>query len=178
MVATVDAVVLGEVVRSEPGHLVGDSEDPVAKTKETVRVERVLFGEVEEMAEGGVWLQQIVWGPPGSTFNDVPNAEVGDRAILFLQGLCDPGEPPVYYRINSQGIFFIEGGEVRDTSRDDAVSKRNEQNSVGQLQRDIAAAAERARSGEVKPAPITPNSKPGDYDEVPPEQRPPCDGNS
>ena len=122
MVAASDAIVVGRVVATEPGRLVGDpANGGVISRIVTIAVDEVLAGEpattviVEE--EGTL--------PDGTPIvvNGVPGSTSGDRGIWFLDRL-DDAEVPAFLVINSQGRYLtasadpstgtLEGGDQRD----------------------------------------------------------------
>ena len=138
MVAASDAIVVGTVVATEPGRLVGDpAAGGVISRLVTIEVDEALRGEIGAT----VVVEEEGTLPDGTPLivNGVAPSEVGDHGIWFLDRL-DDAELAVYLTINSQGRFLSlvdTDEEVLGGDRDDPLVQQLERRSLAELVADV-----------------------------------------
>lgn len=122
IVAASDTVVAGTVRDLQPAHSVGEAEEEaVLKNHALLDVETIIHGDPRFFADGQTILIQE--SDYGGGLNGTPSLAAGDHVVMMLKALCEPGELPVYYRINSQGVYyFTESGEALQTARQDGLA--------------------------------------------------------
>ena len=152
MVAASDLVVVGTVVATEPGRLVGDPDDGgVISRLVTIAVDEVVTG-ADQLGGATVLVEEEGTLPDGTPLivNGVAGSEVDDHGIWFLDRL-DDAEVPAYLVINSQGRFLTPrdqpDGEVIGGDRRDLLVRSLEQQTLADLVVATRAAAARADAG-------------------------------
>ena len=117
MVAASDVIVVGTVVATEPGRLVGDpASGGVISRLVTIDVDEVIGGDANggdanggdaNGSEATIVIEEEATLPDGTPLivNGVSPSAVGDHGIWFLDRIED-AELPVFLVINSQGRFL------------------------------------------------------------------------
>lgn len=153
LVADVEVIVSARVVEVKEAHLVGDPEAPVAKEHVTLSVEEVLHGVPEYFAEDSLLVQQP---DLGASFNGVPGLAADDRVVLFLKPLCGEGKLPVYYRVNTQGVYYFDGaGQSLPSDRMDPLAMRLAELDMATLVDSVSIAQEGSRQAQPPLSPPT-----------------------
>jgi hypothetical protein len=152
MVATSTAVVRGTVVGSSRGKVIDEQEVVYTRRLLDIQVEETLAGPPTgphaAVEAGGGWRQ--VDGEAETEFRlaeELP-VNLGDRGIFFLYNFEHDGRSGM---VNTQGVFLVDGTQVRDSNRDDALVRRLEQLTTPQLQELIRQANAAVQAGNVKP---------------------------
>ncbi|CAN5353233.1 hypothetical protein BH23ACT9_BH23ACT9_23870 [soil metagenome] len=157
LVADVELIVVGVVEDVRIAHTIGDREAPVTKEHAIITVDQELKGTPRYFGSDTLLVQQPDFG---GAFNGVSNLEPGDRVAIFLKALCGPDALPVYYRVNSQGVYyFTDEGRPVETGREDDLSEQLERFSLEDLARAVSTA--RADADQAQP-PMGPPLAPPD----------------
>lgn len=101
----------------------------------TMRTEQILAGNDMPSA----WQLRTGYLHPSGcevAFNGLGTLEVGDRAVLFVLPAGGAGPDTVWSSAGTQGRFEIDGEDIADTRRRDALTKAVEQGSAAQLRAD------------------------------------------
>lgn len=132
MAAASDAIVVGRVIATERGRLVGDpANGGVISRLVTVTVDEALAGVVGAtiVVEEEGWLTDDT----PITVNGVAATKVGDEGLWFLD-LNDDAELSSFLVINSQGRFlFADDGTVQGGDQRDALVQQLQRQSPTQL---------------------------------------------
>lgn len=162
IVAASDTVVAGTVRDLQPAHSVGDAEAAVLKSHALLDVETVIYGDPQFFGEGQTTLVQE--SDFGGGFNGTPSLAPGDHVVMMLKELCGPDELPVYYRINSQGVYyFTESGNPLQTARQDGLATDVERSSRASVQELVLQAANNSEDAQPPEGPpLAPGDAPND----------------
>lgn len=152
LVATSDTVVIARVANTAPGPRLGDSVGFQLQLQEAeLDITEVLFGPVPT----GSSLYELGWDGDGRAIeaNSVSAVASGDEGIFFLSSAEGPSVAPgSHVLINSQGRYlFGEGDSLQAANERDELSRDLAARGRQQLTADIRTAADRARSGAVRP---------------------------
>lgn len=149
MVASSDAVIIGEVLSVAPGEIRGVEDDGTGGlqfAETTVRVESVIAGALETDT---VVIESLGWADYGRHFEFADGSThhvhtPGERAIFHLVQTQRPDDRVLYRLTNSQGKYIIDGaGALIPTKRDDALASRISQLSVRAFEAEVATMATR-----------------------------------
>ena len=140
MVATADLVVLGSVEEAGKYREVGPPEEEIRYSEVTLRVEKVLKGSSDRTL---LKLDSLELADYSTDWR-----REGIRIVAFINEDRGTG---VYFPVNSQSIFVIEGRDVEPTSVDSFTTSVGALSFV-ELERKIEDAKARIARGEVRPA--------------------------
>lgn len=111
-----DLVVVGTVVATDRGRLVGDpAGGGIVSRLVTVRVEQVLVDR-SAIGAGTVLVEEEGWLTDGTPLvvNGLAPSATGDRGLWFLEQVAT-GEAPTFVVINEQGRYLERGGSEDTT---------------------------------------------------------------
>lgn len=157
MVATARAVVIGRVVETRRGPVLGDPGYELTLREVVIEVEDLLAGE----APPRLVQYELGWSSNGAATeaNNVAGSAVGDRGFYFLapaEGRDDLVQPS-FVLLNSQGRYLTEDGEtLAPANADDAFSKELASRGFAGLRAAVRDSAERVKAGEATPASTAP----------------------
>ena len=156
MVATSDAVILGQVTSVEPGRTVADGQLQFRSVY--VKVEETLYGSVpnEVVLEEEGWVLEPGEGmvPTEPALRDGESAP-GDYGFFVVSLKKDSPADQAFYRlINSQGLFLARGTDTTWADVLDTENRPTNSLTFEELREELEKAAEQAEAGSVSP--VTP----------------------
>lgn len=117
MVATSDAVVLGNVVDVKTGITEGTPPDDIQLSHADLEVKEVLYGSADMPSTVTVETLQFVAPEPDWRAS-------GNTVLAFVKLSTEQDAPGIYYPINEQSIFLLSGTDVLATTDHDSFSER------------------------------------------------------
>lgn len=157
MVATARAVVIGRVVETRRGPVLGDPGFELTLREVVIEVEDLLAGE----APPRLIQYELGWSSNGAAteVNHVEGSAVGDRGFYFLAPAEGRDElvQPSFVLLNSQGRHLTEDGEtLTPANANDAFSKELASRGFAGLRAAVRDSAERVKAGKATPASTAP----------------------
>lgn len=134
-----DLVVVGQVIATEPGRLVGDPRSGgVVSRLVTLHVEDVLW-DPQRSAAATVVIEEEGWLPDGTAMlvNGLAASRSGYRGVWFLDRI--DGETMTYLVTNEQGRYLDAGSGSAGADRTDPLIEQLERRSVDELARSVLA---------------------------------------
>ncbi len=141
MITASDLVVVGRVVVTERGRLVGDPlQGGVVSRLVTVQVDASLWNPAQADSSV-VMVDEEGWLPDGTPIvvNGMQPSVVGDVGVWFLDRI-PTDESPTYLVINSQGRFIESDGVMRGADQRDALVQELQRLSMGELRAMVESA--------------------------------------
>jgi hypothetical protein len=152
LVATAPLIVLGTVERVDRGRIFDQGEETETTRLLTVRIEKRLAGTVTGdhlVIEDQGWIRRNGKEVPFRLLR-MMRLEAGDRAYLFLR--TSPGTS-YYEQLNHQAAYRLEGNQLADSSRDDAMARLVELMTAAQFENLIGQARAEVKQGKLRATP-------------------------
>jgi hypothetical protein len=143
MVATSEAVVVGTVVDVRKGITEGPPGEQIQLMHTDLAVNESLFASANVEATLTVETLQFVEPDPDWR-------TVGNTVLAFLKLSTEPDTPGVYYPINEQSVYLVDGGKVQATT-DDGFANDIAAMSLDEIRQEIQQATRAIAAGEVTP---------------------------
>lgn len=146
LVATAQLIVLGTVERVDRGRVFDQGEEVQTTRLLTVRVEKRLAGRLagdHVVIEDQGWIRRDGKEVP-FRLQRMIRLEAGDRVYLFLRR---PPGSRYYEQLNHQAAYRLQGTDLAESSRTDAMARLVEQMDAGQLETLIGHALTEVRKG-------------------------------
>jgi hypothetical protein len=145
MVATSDVVVIGTVSSVTDGITEGTPPEEIQLSRADLVVKEVLYGPADVPSTVTIETLQLVAPEPDWR-------QSGNTVIAFVKLSTDPDAPGIYYPINEQSVYLLNGKDVTATTdAHDDFSKWVSGLTVDEIRSKIERATKAIANGNVSP---------------------------